>query len=265
MTLLALRRYDAAWPFYEARRQVLPIADPQTTAPEWRCEPLAGKTLAVVREQGLGDQIMFGRYLAQLDAAGAEVVLACDPRSIARLFESAGRRTRAYPLGARGPLPRCDYWCFFGSLPLRLTPDPPPAAYLADFAGGGGGGIGVVARGSPAHVYDRRRSLPPTAATRPLSMGRDLLPEATGAFGLLETAEIVTGLDLVIAVDTSVVHLAGAMDKPCWVLLPRVGLDFRWNDGVASDWYPQLRLFRQREAGDWDAVLDEVSAALRGL
>jgi len=122
MTLLALRRYDAAWPFYEARRQVLPIADPQTTAPDWRGEPLAGKTLAVVREQGLGDQIMFGRYLAQLDAAGAEVVLACDPRSIARLFESAGRRTRAYPVGARGLLPRCDYWCFFGSLPLRLTP-----------------------------------------------------------------------------------------------------------------------------------------------
>jgi hypothetical protein len=123
----------------------------------------------------------------------------------------------------------------------------------------------VVARGSPAHVYDRRRSLPPPAATRLLSLGRDLLPEATGAFDLLETAEIVAGLDLVIAVYTSVVHLAGAMDKPCWVLLPRVGLDFRWNDGVASDWYPQLRLFRQREAGDWDAVLDEVSAALRGL
>ena len=264
MTLLALRRYDQAWPFYEARREVLPIADPPTQAPEWRGEPLAGKTLAVVREQGIGDQIMFGRYLAQLDAMGAEVVLACDPRTVARLFEAAGRRTRPYPREARGPLPPCDYWCFFGSLPLWLTPFPPPAVFLPQF-GGGGGGVGVVATGSPSHAYDVHRSLPAEAAARLLSLGRDLLPKATGAFDLLDTAEIVAGLDLVIAVDTSIVHLAGAMGKPCWVLLPRIGLDFRWNDGVASDWYPQLRLFRQGEPGDWRTVLDEVSAALRAL
>jgi len=259
MTLLAKRRYAEAWPLYEARREVLGIADPAAGCPEWRGEPLHGKRLLVTPEQGVGDQIMFGRWLPELRACGVEVSIAADPRGISPLFQAAGCDVGR----PGGPLPEADFWCFAGSLPLRLGAEAPAAAvWLPDFGARGGGGIGVVTRGSPTHRYDRYRSLPDEAAAELLSLGRDLQPEATGAADFRETAEIVAELDLVIAVDTSIVHLAGSMGKPCWVLLSLTGADFRWNDGVRSDWYPQLRLFRQPAPGDWNAVLAEVSRAL---
>jgi hypothetical protein len=258
---LAQRRYAEGWPPYEARRAVTRTPDPAAAYPEWRGEPLAGRRLVVVAEQGIGDVLMFGRDLPRLAAAGAEVVVACDRENVAPLFRAAGWTTVAYQPG--GALPEADHWVFFGSLPLRLGAGPPSApAYLQQLGQGSGGGVGVVATGSPTHQYDRFRSMPPDAAAELRRLGRDLSPGATGARSLLETARIVAGLDLVIAVDTSIVHLAGAMGKPCWVLLARYGVDFRWNDGVQSDWYPALRLFRQQAPGDWAGVLEQVRRAL---
>ncbi len=262
LSLLAQRRYPEGWACYEARRPATNIRDPIARCPEWRGEPLAGRRIVVAAEQGIGDLLMFGRYLAVLAAQGAEVVVACEPGNVGPLFRAAGWATAPFKDG--GDLPDADFWVFFGSLPLRLgaAPPAPPVHLDAWSGGGGGGGVGVVATGSPVHRYDRYRSMPPEAAQALRALGRDLSPGATGARSLVDTAEIVAGLDLVIAVDTSIVHLAGSMGKPCWVLLAQVGMDFRWNDGVRSDWYPEMRLFRQPAPGDWAGLLAEVRRAL---
>jgi hypothetical protein len=263
MLLLAQRRYAEGWPVYEAGRRVIypPTPAPEADYPEWQGEPPEGRRIVVCAEQGAGDQLMFGRYLTELAARGAQVTLACDPRTVARLFETTGVATQPFMAGHRTLAP-ADYWTRVGSLPAHLGASlPTPPAYL-DLAVATGGGVGVVTRGNPKHSNDAHRSLPSGPAERLLSLGRDLRPEATGARDFLDTAEIVAGLDLVITVDTSVAHLAGAMGKPVWVLLPRLAMDWRWNDGVRSDWYPQARLFRQPAAGAWDAVLDAVEAAI---
>ena len=261
MTLLAARRYAEAWPLYEARRQIQAPPEPTVDYPEWQGGPVAGRRLLVVAEQGLGDQLMFGRWLPELRARGAEVVVACDGAAMRRLFEGVGFETSHYGPGG-GTLPVADGWVFICSLPFRMAAtEPLSAAYLP--SSGWGRGIGVATHGNPAHENDARRSLGPAQAARLQALGRDLAPAATGARDFQDTAEIIAGLGLVITVDTSIAHLAAGLGKPCWVLLPAAGLDWRWNDGVRSDWYPQARLFRQRADGDWDTVLDEVSAALR--
>lgn len=121
-----------------------------------------------------------------------------------------------------------------------------------------------MAAGGKVYARDTYRSLPEPAARRLLKMGRDLEPTVTGAKSFADTAELIARLDLVITVDTSIAHLAGSMGKPVWVLLPRLWMDWRWNDGMKSDWYPDARLFRQPSPGNWGAVLDEVEAALDG-
>jgi hypothetical protein len=267
MTLLAQRRYAEAWPLYEARREVLDLVPPAAGYPEWRGEPLAGRRIVVLAEQGFGDQLMFARYLPLLSAQGAEVAVACDPRGLARLYEAAGYATQPY-LRPGQPLRLADCWIYACSLPLRLGVAAPPAADWLRLGGGQdtgrGAGTGVVARGNPDHQNDAHRSLPPDLAAELATLGRDLAPQATGARDFLETAQIVAGLERVIAVDTAVAHLAAALGKPCWVLLPRIGLDWRWNDGVRSDWYPQARLFRQAAPGDWGGGLADLRAALAG-
>lgn len=260
--LLREGRFHEAWPLYEARRWMsgTTTLEPVTDYPEWLGEDVNGKTVMVVAEQGFGDQLMFARYLPALAARGANIQLLCHP-SIWLLFGGLGYSGHPYIVNA--PAPPADYWVLMGSLPLRLAiPELPPAVYMPRATGRG---VGVKTSGSPTHVNDAFRSLPPRAASRLLSMGRDLDPTATGARSFRQTAEIIAALELVVSVDTSVVHLAGAMGKPCWVLLPRQGLDWRWGDGVQSSWYPEMRLIRQETDGDWDAVLDVVCRDLAGV
>lgn len=255
MALLSRRRYAEAWPHYEARRGILGLKPPPLSIPEWTGEPMAGRTLLVKGEQGLGDQLMAGRFAARLRAGGVRVIMLSDP-GLRRLFADAGF---VVP-----PQPSADAWVHSASLPLRLGLED-VAGEMAAYLGletTGGGGVGVMARGNPNHQNDRTRSMDAASAEALLTLGRDLSPAATGARDMRGTAEIVAGLDLVISVDTAVAHLALALGKPCWVLLPRIALDWRWNDGVRSDWYPQARLFRQETAGDWGAVLERVRVAL---
>ena len=209
MCLLAQRRYSEAWPFYEGRRKAQPAPDPLADFSEWRGEPVSGKRITVVAEQGFGDQMMFARYVPILIERGADVTIACDPRSMARLFERAGFETKPY-WRADQRLPPADYWVFMCSLPLRLDhPRPPAATYLT--IPGGGGGIGVMATGNPAHRNDAHRSLHGADAEALISLGRDLSPKVSGALDLGDSAQIIAGLDLVITVDTAVAHLAGAL------------------------------------------------------
>lgn len=260
--LLALRRYAEAWPLYEARRQEADAVKPVASYPEWSGEPIAGRRIVVVPEQGFGDQLMFARYVRILGERGAEVVVACDPRALGRLFERCGLATFPH-LEPGQALPEADYWVIGNSLPQKLGLGAPPDPIYIGAAGPGGGGAGVVTAGNPGHYNDRHRSLGGEDAAALLALGRDLSPAATGVRDFLDTAEIIAGLDLVITVDTSVAHLAGGMGKPTWVLLPAVGMDWRWNDGVSSDWYPAARLFRQATPGDWASVLAAVEAALQ--
>lgn len=258
MLLMSLGRWAEGWPFYEARETVLRLWRPEGPAQRWDGQPLAGRTLAVVGEQGLGDQLQFVRYMRGLDGPAAVV---CG-QPLARLFEANGIR----PLPAAAAS-HADAWCFLLSLP-RLTRRPDPiwhGPYLSARASGGGG-VGLVTRGDPNNRNDANRSLPQPLAHRLAAEtgALSLHPQDTGARDFQDTAEIVAGLDLVITVDTSVAHLAGAMGRPVWILLPHVGLDWRWlHERADTPWYPSARLYRQPRPGDWTSVVDRLLADFR--
>jgi hypothetical protein len=258
--LLRQNRYAEAWPCYDFRRARLDW-NQKLSFPEWRGEPV--KTLLVLPEQGLGDQIMFARFVFQLKARGVETTLICAP-ALAELFRNAG--LKVIPAAGDIDIPRHDAWVLAGSLPGRLgvTFESVPGSSYLPSTRIGGQGVGFIGKGNPAHANDKNRSLPDEAIAEVLSWPgmRSLAPEDSGARSMAETARIIDGLDLVIAVDTAAAHLAGAMGRECWVLLPRVG-DWRWpHDDVPSPWYPAARLFRQPRTGDWASVLADVRAAL---
>jgi len=249
--LLARGAEDEGWWLYEHRR-VMPSGPrtPQFSFPEWRGEPVA--TLLVLPEQGLGDQIMFARFIPPLVARGIRVTLLAPPLLVP-LFAGLGAEVR--PVDGAVAVTPCDAWCFIGSLPRWIVPRP-SAPYLP--GGGPGAGIGLMLRGNPNYAGDRVRSLPEATAQDLLRLGRSLHPDHTGARDFQATAEIIAGLALVVAVDTAVAHLAGAMGKPTWVLLPHES-DWRWGRTRRdSTLYPSARLFRQPAPGDWDSVVAEV-------
>jgi hypothetical protein len=265
--LLRQGRYEEGFAWFEARHQLPEMAKPALPFPEWRGEDIAGKRLLVWPEQGFGDQIQFARFAPVLKARGAQVTWLCRP-PLARLFEGC---LGVQVLAAHGEVsfPDPDYWVMTCSLAWRLGYGPetlPNAPYLHALEKapplGPGLRVGLMTRGNPAHDNDSNRSLDAEAARALQALPArivDLHPQATGAKDFAETAAIVEGLDLVISVDTAVAHLAGAMGKPCWVLLPATHPDWRWMEGRSdSPWYRSLRLYRQTEPGAWTEPLRRI-------
>ena len=257
---------------------------------------LAGKTILLHGEQGLGDTLQFARYVPHVARQGARVILAVQ-RPLAPLLATLAGVTE---LRAQGDaIPPYDCYCPLPSLPLAFhtTLDTIPAEvpYIcvpADRAAQwrpvmeaiGRPRIGLMWAGNLAHPNRRRwialrhlrpliemRDLHFVALQRELPEGDAPLLESTkvAAFlgdrqaDLADTAAMIATLDLVITVDTSIAHLAGALGKPVWVLLP-FSADWRWlRYRDDSPWYPTARLYRQAAPGDWAGVVRQVEEALR--
>ena len=249
---------------------------PPLPGPYWSGGDPSGKTILVRAEQGFGDTIQFARYLRTLAERGATPVLRCDPRLVRLLSRLPGVLVLPTTANVEGH----DAWIDAMSLPLALGGIPFADGYLGTRASPPNPKprrVGIVWAGNPGHSNDARRSIPaqlltPLLATPGVSFvnlqvgprARDLpLPDLTPCLtDFAETAALIETLDLVIAADTAVAHLAGALGVPVWVLLPHVP-DWRWMlHRDQTPWYASARLFRQQRAGDWADVIGRVVVAL---
>jgi tetratricopeptide (TPR) repeat protein len=288
--------YEARWRFREVHP--LPMVFRQ---PRWRGEPLRGRRVLLHAEQGLGDAIQFCRYASMVVArGGVAIVQVHEP--VERLMRSLGVvRTGRAEIARLGVEPAAfDLECPLMSLPavFGTTAEKVPwfGAYLgADLelarkkrmqfpAVGHGLRVGLAWAGNPRYKADHRRSmkletllpllrvpgvdwisLQKGDAAEQLARLPDDIVARDGSSrdsDLAETAALMTALDLVITTDTCIAHLAGAMGKPVWILLPHLA-DWRWMQRVeTTPWYPTARLMRQSLPGDWAGVLERVIADL---
>lgn len=297
--LLRNARFSEGWRKYEARNRTAESAKfvRNFTQPQWYGEPIHGRTILLHAEQGLGDSLQFCRYAPLVAARGARVLLEVHPglRGV-----MTGLRGVSRVLERGEPLPHFDLHCPLLSLPLAfgtdldsipaqvpyITPDPDHVwRWRARLGPRERMRIGIAWSGNPIHKEDRRRSLPLSQFAHILAphQGREFhvlqsvvrdsdkpvletLPGVHDHSGLLadfsDTAALVSLMDLVICVDTSVGHLAGAMGWPTWVLVQAIP-DWRWMwQRDDSPWYPGHWLFRQKRVNDWDPVLQEVARQL---
>ena len=302
LSLLTLGDLRRGFEQYESRWKRSGMTDTRRAynRPLWLGEfPLGSKTILLHAEQGLGDTIQFARYAPLLARAGAKVVLEVQ-RELKTLLGTLDGITSCHARGET--LPAYDLHCPLGSLPLAFKTEaatiPADIPYLhADTQRREkwrqkieklpGKRVALAWAGHAAHANDRNRSIEPRLLEPLLaldgfsfvSIQRELRtndttwlashPNVTHLGGELadmaDTAALMTLVDLVIAVDTSVVHLAGALGCPVWVMLPFVP-DWRWTlTGGSSPWYPQAKLYRQPALGDWPSVIAQIRDALANL
>ena len=297
--LLLLRgRFEEGWTRYEWRWRCKEFPRRALAGAAWTGIPAPKSTVLIHAEQGFGDTIQFVRYTPLVKQRVARVIVECQP-SLARLIATCAGVDQVVLQGE--PLPPYDMHIPMLGLPhvFRTSLDTIPATvpYLrmvdGDHAGirsaiGAAGNrykVGLVWGGNPAHKNDRNRSCPvehfiqllqiPGLSLFSLQKGEraaelarpDLAGAVTDLSGLLDdfadTACAVSMLDLVITVDTAVAHLAGALGRPAWVLLPAFP-DWRWLlEREDSPWYPTMRLFRQAQSGDWGELFGRVAVGLR--
>jgi hypothetical protein len=297
MLLLKIGDFECGWKEFEWRFRIMmgrklrfPIAWPL-----WMGQAsLKDKTILLYAEFGLGDTIQFCRYVRLLAAQGARVVLEVQPelRSLMMKLEGVD-----HVLADDEPVPKVDFYCPIMSLPLafqtRMDSIPAAPSYLvcdptrrtawaARLGTRTAPRIGLAWSGNPTHPNDGERSMPLAiladvirslssnaqfvslqkdvrASDRPVLDALAVIDFSGVIQDFADTAALIANLDLVITVDTSVAHLAGAMGKPVWILLP-FNAEFRWLiDRSDSPWYPSARLFRQSSAGDWDGVISKVA------
>jgi Tfp pilus assembly protein PilF len=295
---LTLGDFRGGWRGYEARWSTGAFAAHRRsfTAPLWLGDrPLDGKTILLHAEQGFGDTLQFVRYAPAVAALGARVILEVQPELAGLLAQLPGVAA-VVPRGE--PLPSFDCHCPLMSLPLAFATELPtiPARipYLAaaqdriarwrERLPAGRPRVGLAWAGQRTHNNDLNRSMR-LATLRPLLARTNvqfvgLQHELSGedaAFltacsqlfqvgdqfrDFADTAAVISQLDLVIAVDSAVAHLAGALGKPLFLLLP-FAADFRWmRERPDSPWYPTARLFRQPQFGDWASVVDALAKEL---
>ena len=292
LALLQRGDYEEGWREFEWRWDNPAFTSPsrQFPQPQWSGEDIKGKTILLHAEQGLGDTLQFIRYAPLVAARGAKVILECRP-PLTRLSAETDGVDQVISLGE--DLPDFDCHIPLMSLPLvfETTVDTIPAdvPYLtappAAITDAEGLKIGIVWGGSPTHINDHNRScdvslfaplfdIPGTtffslqADARATDLHALDLPsnviDLTGDLqDFADTATAVAALDLVISVDTAVLHLAGALAKPAWGLIPFAPSYLWMNDRDDSPWYPTVRLFRQTLVHDWDSVFEQVASDLK--
>lgn len=296
VTLLTLGDFTRGLPAYEARHAT-PGATPLGALPRWQGEPIASRTLLIRAEQGFGDTLQFVRFVPLARARCARVVLEVQPELVALLEPAAARWRVTLVAQGAAKAPAADVACTLLSLPfaLGLQPDAilsgtryldAPDNARRRFRGS----LGGQQKRKFAIVWSGRRLAQdnraiPLAALEPLFALPDidwivLQPEIDDderasldvhprvhPFGgrltdFADTAALIERLDGVVSIDTGVAHLAGALGKPLWLMLP-FAADWRWFSGHDCPWYPQARLVRQPAPGQWREVVEEVAAALR--
>lgn len=292
MTLLLDGRIAEGFAAYEWRRNKPGFVKPPVTGPEWDGTSPAQQTILLYSEQGLGDSIQFSRYAKLLAEMDATVIIACPP-ALKKVLGTLGESITVVSAFKDAPLYDCHAPLmsmphlmrglvddipaetpYIAVPPNTLSPLPPKTKELR---------IGLVWAGNPEHPADRRRSMS-LGPLRPLFdidgiewvslQGGDVSAEIAEAGAPLldlepirnsldDTAAAIAELDLIISVDTAAAHLAGALGRPTWVMLPHAP-DWRWQIGRDdSPWYPTLRLFRQPAPDDWDSVVSTVADALK--
>lgn len=282
--LLLCGDYESGLSVYEWRIRHGIVSS--SAIPRWSDEHAPGATLLVRSEQGIGDTIQFLRYLPAIrEASGASRMILEVPQSLVRLIEQSGDGI-AEIVVAGADLPSCDYHLPLMSAPFALKQHEPQGMlqpYLRAEQRGGldsaGLRVGLAWAGNPSHSRDRQRSITPGllapvlniagATFYSLQMGQPAPEGATdltsGIADFADTAALMAQLDLIITVDTAAAHLVGALGRPVWTLLPFVP-DWRWGlESETTPWYPTMRLFRQKTAGDWGEVIGRVAAELRAL
>lgn len=294
--LALLVQGDLAGGFAQWRWNV--AAAKRFAAPEWRGEALDGATILIHAEQGFGDTIHFARYLQLVAARGGKIIFEA-PVELHRIFAGMPGVEQVVAFG--DALPDFAWQCPLLSLPLAfgttlasvpsdvpyLSTDPEAAEEWRRRLARPELKVGLVWAGRPEHKRDRHRSLmlaqlaplaevPNTAffalqkgaavcqaESAPAGMRLEILSPLLGDFA--DTAAAIMAVDLVVTVDTSVAHLAGALGRPVWILLPYAP-DWRWlEERSDSPWYPTARLFRQDASRRWAPVVAEVAAALSTL
>ena len=289
--------YAAGWPRYEIRHRRPTHGLRSFPQPQWKGEPLEGRTILLHAEQGLGDTLQFLRYVPLVVERGGVVLLDVPPQ-IRRLAAEIPGVARL--IGDGEPAPRFDCHCPMMSLPLAFSTRasnipsrvpylrvPAAAAHASDSLKWPERGIrvGLVWGATPRFFEDSDRSIAfslfePLFAldgfhffalqmghsASQLDSGRFPITDLGNAIGdFADTAALVGKLHLVVTVDTSVAHVAGALGRPTWILLP-FAADWRWFvDREDSPWYPTARLFRQPQPRDWPAVIARVCRELQLL
>jgi Flp pilus assembly protein TadD len=301
--LLRQGRFEEGWHCLEARNWYAALAA-HLSCPRWQGESLAGKSILIGYEAGHGDVIQFCRYADVLKAQGAaSITMICHP-PLKILFAALEGVDTVISFDEHVPSTGWDFWTPLLSIPhyckTRLDSIPAKIPYLqapanrierwAPLLPRDGLRVGLVWKGNVQFENDADRSLPSLEILAPLwtvagvnfvslqkGAGEDEAAKPPGGLPLVnigpqledfaDTAAVLISLDLVICVDTAIAHLAGALGKPCWVLLPEYKTDWRWLvDRADSPWYPGvMRLFRQPAVGDWVSVVAEVVAALQQM
>ncbi|HWT53315.1 MAG TPA: tetratricopeptide repeat protein, partial [Rhodocyclaceae bacterium] len=288
-TLEGWRLHEARFERLDRSAKFVRTAPP---TPRWRGEPIRGKVLLLRQEQGFGDEIQFIRYLPRLQAMGASRILIQCHAALCPLFANV---PGLEVVAQEAVVPSHDLWISTMSLPLHCGGDIPaqlpylhaPPAALARWRNVLGLSpdnlrVGLLWQGNRFHINDAHRSLASLDTLAPLwaiegvefiSLQREPVETAlplrqfgAGIADFAEAAGLIAQLDLVVSVDSAYAHLAGALGKAVWTLLPASETDWRWGyAGDSTPWYPGMRLFRQARRDDWGGVVVSVAAALRAL